>query len=730
MRRILPSALPRGLMSLVAVVVMTMSAGALNTAGAVETGGPSPGGFLPAGDAQRKVAIDFNDVDIRVFIKFISELTDRNFVVDPAVKGRVTVVSPTSITIDEAYKVFESVLEVHGFGTVVSGEITKITRLPNTRTQNVETRLEAERGPVSDRIVTQIVPLTYADPEDLRKLLTPLVAKSSIILAYTPTNTLIITDHHSNVQRLLKIIETVDVDEVGREIAVIPLEQANAADVESVLSSVFRPVAGKPSRNLKNEVLFVADERTNAIIFVGHLSDMAHIRELVGYLDRELPQGRDNVHVVYLKNADAESLAEVLVRLQEGSAGGDQAQKAVVVSKDMKITADRPTNSLIIQAKPRDFNILETIIEQLDIPRPMVYIECLIMEVDIQKDFELGTEWQAFGKTTIDSKESVVGGGFSGGDAGNQFSTLNQFTGLGTLPAGTSLGVFTEAIDIAGVSFNNLSAVIAAFKKDKDVHILSTPQVLTTDNEEAKIVVGKNIPFQTQSSTTDNNTFNSFEYRDVGTTLAITPQINQGDLIRLEIAYEISKLESTQDFRPTTLKRTIDTTVVVENSSTVVIGGLIDDNLTVSDYKVPFLGDLPFLGWLFKSEGRSTERTNLYIFLTPRVVKHPKEAVALYDKKRGYIDTLKSGRIKLYQESMTFPPELQETPDEMSTKPIEPAPEAGLSSPFPKDTPTGDADTAPIETEAPARRPSSPSISLRPDTRYLPGFIGEIGMSR
>jgi general secretion pathway protein D len=250
----------------------------------------------------------------------------------------------------------------------------------------------------------------------------------------------------------------------------------------------------------------------------------------------------------------------------------------------------------------------------------------------------LGTEWTAAGSTTIGNRDAVVGGGFL-----TPTSAIPALT-QGVLPQGFSFGVFTEAIDIAGIKFNNLTALVQAFKQDRDVNILQTPQILTTENEEAKINVGRNIPFQTQSSTTDNQTFNSFEYRDVGTILKITPHISIERLVRLTIGLEVSALESTTDFRPTTLKRTIDTTVIVDDKSTIVIGGLIEDTNAVSVYKVPLLGDIPVLGWLFKVQKSSQQKTNLYIFLTPHVINNPSEAADVYGQKKTTMDSLRGGQ--------------------------------------------------------------------------------------
>ena len=360
------------------------------------------------------------------------------------------------------------------------------------------------------------------------------------------------------------------------------------------------------------------------------------------------------MHVRYLEYAKAENIATILTELQSGvKADPEKGKLPTLAGDDIKITSDSETNSLIVYCQKDDYLAISEIIDDLDIPRPMVYIESLIMEVDVGKQLEIGTDWQAIGKTSIDGKDTAFGGGFQGGDESS--GNLGDFTGDGTLPIGAAMGIFTEEITIAGVTFRNLQAVINYFREDRDTSIISTPQLLTTDNEEATIIVGRNVPYQTTTSTSNNDTFNSFEYRDVGTTLKITPQISHGDMIRLNINHEISAIESGELLaRPTTLKRQIDTTVLVEDSSTIVLGGLIDNQVSVTEWKVPFLGDIPILGYLFKSEGKSTEKTNLYIFLTPRVVKNTEQAEALYKQKAEHIQNIrekiesKAESIKLY----------------------------------------------------------------------------------
>jgi len=596
---------------------------------------------------QQFVSIDFNNVDINVFIKFMSELTGTNFVVDQRVKGKVTIISPSKISLNEAYQVFESVLEVHGYTTVQSGEVVKIIPSPDARSKSIETKLREESTTPRDRVVTQLIPLKYADPVEIKRLFTPMVSKSSVILAYPPTNTLIVTDVYSNIKRLLKILKEIDITGIGQEISVIPLDYSDAAKLVSLLSTVFKPTA-KKGKGVQQKVLtMVADERTNTIVLLASEIDTMRIKRLISMVDKEAPRGKGKIHVYYCKNATAEDLAKVLQGLPSDKAGAPKGKKsAPIVAGAVNISADKATNSLIIMADKDDYLVLEEVIKKLDIPRSMVYIEALIMEVDMEKSLDIGVDWSVFGKTTIDGKETALGGGFRKGVEIGPDELLK---------GGLTLGLLTEPITIAGVALNNISAIVNAVKTDDDFRILSTPQVLTTDNEEARITIVENRPYQTRSTTdVSGGTFESFEYRDVGKILKITPHVTEGRLVRMQINLEVSAIDQTATLltsttQPVSLKRTVDTTVIVRDNQTIVIGGLIDDTTTTSETKVPVLGDIPVLGWLFRDKSDSTEKTNLYIFLTPRVIKNPAEAESVLQEKQEHMNSVQKGSFKVIQ---------------------------------------------------------------------------------
>ncbi len=610
-------------------------------------------------ESETAVTIDFDQVDIPIFIKFISELTGKNFVIDKGVRGKVTIISPNKISVDEAYKVFESVLEVYGYTTVPSGNIIKIVPAVSARTMSVETRLKKGALDPGDKVVTQLIPLRYADPDELKKLFAPFISKSSVMVSYSPTRTLIVTDVQSNIKRLLSIAHAIDVKGVGEEISVVPLEYATAGPLAKSLNTVFerRAMKRKGSADEQTVTKIVADERTNSLIVVASEDDAARIRKLVELLDKEAPRGKGDIHVFYLQHANAEDLTKVLTALPSTKTGAENKGKTPILSKEARVVADQATNSLVIMAEKDDYLVLEEVIQKLDIPRMMVFIEALIMEVNVNKDFNLGVEWEGVKTFSYDGKNAGVFGGSSSGT----FETLTGI-GKGALPKGFSMGIISETIEIAGVKFPNLAAVVNAYQQDRDVHILSTPQILTTDNEEAEIMVGKNVPYQVRQETTDAQlNYSSYEYKDVGVTLKVTPQISQERFVRLNIHQEVTRLVkdsvSTSDAatRPETWKRMAQTTVIVKDANTVVIGGLIGDETTNTDYQVPCLGNIPLVGWLFKGTSKYRERTNLFIFLTPRIVQNPAEARKIYLDKKDQIERIKEGVIKMYHRSKPKP---------------------------------------------------------------------------
>jgi len=595
------------------------------------------------GSSHRYVTIDFNDVDINLFIKYISELTGKNFVVDRSVKGKVTIISPTRISEDDAYRVFESVLEVHGYTTVPSGSIVKIVPAVQARSKSIATIRQGESVMAEDKVVTQIIPLAHSDPNELKKILAPLVSKTSVVIAHSQSGMLIITDVLSNIKRLLEIIKVVDVPSVGEELVILPLEHASAVNVGKSVSQLFLRSARKGVR--PETVKIIPYERTNSLIVFAARSQINKIRDLLSQLDSEVPRGGGKIHVYYLQHANAEELVKVLTNLPSRTGGvKGKVAKTPLLSTDLKVTADPETNALIITAEREEYMVLEDVIKKLDIPRRMVYLEALILEVSVDREFKVGVEWGGAG--TFADETGTVASGFSGSEP--PYSLLQAVSDPATaLPGGFTLGVLKKGIEIGGMHFPDIGAVLNAFQNDSDINIIATPQILTTDNKEASLVVGENVPYITSlnsSTTGSTQDYTNYEYKDVGTTLKITPQINQADLVRLEIGVEVTKLKSAADVTtPTTFKRTADTTVVVHNEETVVIGGIIGQDTSSGENKVPLLGDIPLLGWMFKNHANSLKKTNMFIFITPHIVESSPELAALYYKKRDVMEYVQKG---------------------------------------------------------------------------------------
>jgi len=625
-------------------------------------------------DSTKYVTLDFDGVDIKVFIKFIADVTGRNFIIDDKVSGRVTIISPRKMAIDEAYNVFLSVLEVNGLGTVPSGEVTKIVRAADAITKSLDTAVDPPTIK-DDMMITQIIPLRYADANNMRTLFTPLLSKgTSQILAYPQTNVLIITDTTSNIKKILEILEIIDVTGFAEELRIIPLTYASAADLSAKLGEILQE--GRTDqvarlRDIRRQDL-VADtsttriipyERTNSLIVLAPPQRVEDIEKIIKRLDIPTPSGKEDIHVYYLQYANAEELAKVLSDVPTpqspeaapvpGTAPGARttatAMRTTTSARDeIKITSDKETNALIIYADPYAYKTIVETIKRLDIPRRQVYVKALIMEISTQKDFKVGVEWTFFDDFTYDS------GNRTGGVLAR--TGRNFVTGPGDLPSGALLGIVGEAITINSngtqLTFPNITSFINAMAVDSDVNIISTPQIITMDNKEAEIKVGANIPYVTREDTDTTNinrTVRTFDYRDVGVTLRLTPQINQEGNIRLELFQESSTLvpgQGEQQFAPTTLKRSANTTVTIKDGSTMVIGGLIGDTLTVGNTRIPLLGDIPLLGHLFKSTAKNREKTNLYIFLTPHIIDTEERVETLYQEKQQEIQTSTSSSKK------------------------------------------------------------------------------------
>jgi general secretion pathway protein D len=619
------------------------------------------------------ITMDFDGVDIKVFIKFIADITGKNFIIDDKVTGKITVISPRKMTLDEAYRVFLSVLEVNNFGTVEMGGVTKIVRSADAITKSLETTTEPPLIK-DDSMITQIIQLKYVDANDIKTLLSPLMSKaSSQLLSYPQSNVLIVTDNKANIKKLMDILKVVDVAGFAQEVRIFPLTYASAADLATKLNDILSEGKQDETQRLralrqqqdvagtKTATKIIPYERTNSLIVLAAPPDVSGIEELIQKLDIPTPSGKEDIHVFYLQYANAEDMAKVLTEIptpenpeaptppgQQGAPKTAQqaiqktTQNPALKEQNIKISPDKETNSLIIYADPYAYKSLVETIKYLDIPRKQVYVKALIMEVNTNHDLNFGVQWTYASDFKYDSKNKT---GAVVGRTGNSFITSPS-----DLPTGPLLGVIGEAITIkqgsTTLTFPNMSSFVNAMANDSDVNVISTPQILTMDNQEAEIKVGSNVPYVTNTTTDTtnlNNTVRTFDYRDVGVTLKLTPQINQQGDIRMKLFTETSTLvQGTGDteFAPTTLKRSASTMVNMHDGSTMVIGGLIGDTLSLTNYRVPLLGDIPLLGYLFKSLSRSREKTNLYIFLTPYIIDTNEKGQALYQEKNREADMI------------------------------------------------------------------------------------------
>ena len=370
------------------------------------------GESLGAPASERLVTLNLNDVDINVFIQFVSELTGKNFIVDQRVRGNVTVIAPSRIPVSEMYRVFESVLQIHGFSAVAAGQVVKIVPSAEARTMNIDTGPVQGQKTSGDELVTRIIPLTYADADELKRLLTPLISRNAVIGAIADANQLIVTDTAASIRRLMKIIREVDIADNRRELAVFPLEYANGSKLAELLTTLFPSLTpskrGRPTKTAT--ATFVADERTNSLVVIAPRAEIARIKDLIYLLDGQVLREKGKLRVYYLKNAKAEELAKVLQDLPaKGSAAQPVKGARPILTATAGIYADAATNSLILSTESEEeLQTLENVIARLDGPRAMVHVEVLIMEVNARDDLRIGVEWTAVGETQIGGKASCA----------------------------------------------------------------------------------------------------------------------------------------------------------------------------------------------------------------------------------------------------------------------------------------------------------------------------------
>ena len=584
--------------------------------------------------AGKGVVLNFNEVDISTMVKFISDLTGKNFILDDRVKGKISVYSPSKLSTEEAYNVFVSVLELKGFTVVQSGKVAKIVPSASARQSGFRLLPEGEQAPVNENYIAQVTKLENITAQEALAFLQPMVSKDGHISAFGPGNLILMVDSSINIRKLHGILETIDTERTREGLEIIYLKNASA---EAVATTVRQWLTGSDTKPAGQPATVggggagsvLADQRLNALLVFGNESVKTAVRELVTKLDVAPPEASSKVNVYYLENTDATEMAKVLDGVVKGMSataapglpGAAAPQVSPFDSGKVTITPDKASNSLVIMASPNDYNNLVQVIKKLDRRSKQVFVQVLIAEVSLDKSRELGLQ-----------------GGVIGGGVLNKYLTVaGLYDPLGTLGTiGTIIsqgGALSPSVTASPI---NITAVLKALDKNGLVNILSTPNILTSDNKEAEINVGENVPFQGSATQSSIGTTTSVERKDIGINLKIKPQISEGDYIRMDINQEISavKNDKGQAVDLVTTKRSAKTSIVVKDKDTVVIGGLIQDTEDVNVQKVPFLGDIPGLGWLFKTTTKSRKKTNLMILLTPHIIKDSSDLAAVSADQR------------------------------------------------------------------------------------------------
>jgi len=610
--------------------------------------------FAAAVSAQQTMTTpNFKEANIRQIIEAVAEITGKNFVIDPRVNANnVTILSSTPMTPDAFYEAFLSILEVHQFAAIPSGDVIKI--IPNaTARQNA--------GPVGmdriigdgDELVTQVLQLENVGAAQLVPILRPLSPQFAHMVAHAGSNMLIISDRAANVERIAKIVRRIDMSSES-DIEVLPLQHASAAEIVRVLNQL----TGAPrSDGAPNSTSLVADARTNSVLIGGDRAERLRVRTLVAHLDTPLEDGGDS-QVRYLRYADAEDLAAKLQQhFQQsrsatpagGAAGGPGA-----ATDNVSVWADSQTNAIVINAPPKTMRSLMTIVDKLDIRRAQVHVEAIIVEVIADRAAELGVTWAVEGAgsntpigvtnfpgigTSVVNLAGAAAGGGGGGAVANPAGLIGE---------GVTIGV--GRLSDTGVSF---AAVLSALEGDADTNIISTPSIVTTDNEEASLNVGQEVPFVTGSFTNAGgnqvgnvNPFQTINREQVGVKLSITPQINEGYSMLLKISQEISSIAQSAAGAVDliTNERTVETTVIVDDGQILVLGGLLEDTLRESDQRVPVLGRLPLLGNLFRARRTEKVKTNLMIFIKPTILRDAATTATTTNAKYNLIRGIQQGR--------------------------------------------------------------------------------------
>ena len=613
-----------------------------------------------------RVSLNFVDADIESVVKAIGQITNKNFLIDPRVKGTISINTAKPVPRAMTYSILISALRVQGFATIDENGYTSI--VPEVDAKGKYTARLASGKQSGGQIVTQVFVIKYENAGQLVNIVKPLLSPNSVINAYPGSNALIVTDYADNLNKIVKLIEAIDKPSQAENV-IIKLKFASAVEITQTINRLLSDgnIANEPSKRIQA----VADARSNSIILhAENRSLIARAATLIEQLDVPTNAG-SAIHVVYLKNADSTKLASTLRALLSGkasessltastqsssqatsvdvskaAASSQSANQAIAspflplasTQESGMIQADAATNSLLITAPDHVFNMLRGVIDKLDMRRAQLYIEALIAEVSTDKAAEFGIQWQGLGGDNRTGGTQAVGG--------TKFVTGGIITGAANLNAaggGLNLGLLYGSINIPGIGeVANLGVLAHALESNANANILSKPNLLMLDNEEAKIVIGQNVPFVTgQYAQTNGATvapFQTIERQDVGLTLKVKPQISEGNSIKLEIHQEVSSVANAAGSAGiTTNKRSIDTSVLVDDGNIIVLGGLIEDTVSDTVNKVPLLGDIPVIGALFRSVGRGHKKTNLMVFLRPYVIRNAEDSSKVSNERYDYI---------------------------------------------------------------------------------------------
>ena len=584
---------------------------------------------------EQSITPNYIGVELRSVIEAVSSITGKNFIIDPRVRAEVTLLSSSPMSSEAFYEAFLSLLQVHGFVAVASGEIIKIVPDASSRQYPGFPNIE---NAANEDIVTQVIEIRNINAAQLVPILRPLLPQYGHLAAHAGSNMLIISDRANNVDRILDIIRRIDQSD-DNEIEVIKLNYASASEIVRVLTVL----ANAPrSDGTNSRISMVADARTNSVLIGGAKNGRLKIRALIAHLDTSTEEG-DSTRVRYLRYADAESLSEKLLQhFSQQNQGSNSSSN----NENINVWADQQTNAIIVNAPPKMMRSLMGIVDQLDIRRLQVLVEAIIVEVVADRTSELGVTWATDGS----NNDNIVGAtNFPDlGPGVIQLAGITNNNNINVNPAnfiGQGMSVGVGKITKQGTSF---ASIIRMLEGIADTNIISTPSIVTTDNEEASLNVGQEVPFVTGSFSNTGGTggavnpFQTIQREQVGVSLTITPQINEGDSILLKIAQEISNISAsaTGAVDLITNERTIDTTVIVNDGDILVLGGLLEDQLRESDQRVPFLGNIPLLGNLFKSKKTTKVKTNLMVFIRPKILDTSEQATFETNKKYNYIRNL------------------------------------------------------------------------------------------